>query len=131
MRRTVSIELALDGWLAESSGVPPRYREALDGVAAYAEAIVWRGPPRPDRLLEVCARVTAARVPARYAEPDFVAARTVRALASRPRLALTGPEIAGLERAIADQQPRVRAAGPALMAAAAAAPNDGGTATPG
>jgi hypothetical protein len=115
----VSIELTLDGWLAEHGGVPDVYREALAVGRHLSHSVSWRGVGSGGRLAEVCWRVNEAPLPEAYAEADFVAARTARALAGRPRLALDAREEAALGDAIRAQQVSVRAAAPGLVAAVA------------
>ncbi len=82
----VAGELLLDGWLAGECGEPELYRCAL----ATAPALLGAGAS--DALLAVCARLAAAPVPKAYADAVFVCERVVRALASRPRLALSAAE---------------------------------------
>ena len=117
----VSIELTLDGWLAEIGGVPDFYREALTAGTDLAHEVVWRGDMKGPRLAEVCRRVGEAPIPERYRDPDFVATRTVRALAARPRLALSRDEEIALAKVIRTHRASVREAAPALLAAVAQA----------
>jgi hypothetical protein len=91
-------ELLLDGWLAVEWGEPALYRGALHAAPALL------GVDASEELLAVCARLAAAPVPRAYADAAFVVARVVRALASRPRLALSAAE----ESLLRDELARAR-----------------------
>jgi len=87
----VGVELLLDGELVERSGVPASYHEAL----ATADApIRWRQADGTARWEYLRDRLREAPLPHGYRDPQFVAERLVRILASRPRLAL---EPAGID----------------------------------
>jgi hypothetical protein len=111
----VGVELLLDGWLAESAGVPSLYRRALGDAPALAAGIRFRAGASARPFPELCARLLAAPLPEAYGRPAFVAERVVRILARRPRLALAVREQDAVALALADLLPRLRAEAPVLM----------------
>ncbi len=87
----VGVELLLDGWLVQQRGVPTSYRSALSIAATAADDLVWHPPSfdsPADRFRAMCRRLAGAPVPEAYAQPDFVAERLIRILATRPALAV-------------------------------------------
>ena len=95
----VGLELLLDGWIAESHGVPAAYRDALAKAPELAQRVDFQAAPGAISAFEaVCSRIAASELPAAYGDPAFTAARVARALARRPRLALTDGERVLAER---------------------------------
>ena len=86
----VGIELLLDGELVGDSEVAELYLGALRAGAtdALGTCIEWSDPEGRERWRAALARLIANGVPMGYRDPAWVARAVVRALSSRPRLAL-------------------------------------------
>jgi hypothetical protein len=105
----VSVELLLDGVLADDDGARRAFVEALGCELAFAD----EGAAR--RWAGMLGRLEAGAVPRAYGDPDFVCARVVGALRGRPRLALAAGEVAVLRACLQELAPRVRDAAPSLL----------------
>lgn len=111
----VGVELLLDGWIAEHHGVPVPYRPALERGPSLLGSVVFRGRPDPAALRDLCRRIADASLPPdAWCEPGRLAARLVRILALRPRLALVASELPALRfwategrEAVASEAPRL------------------------
>lgn len=113
----VGIELLLDGWLAAERGVPALYGEALALGPVLAPAVVFRAERDPAPLVELCGRIAAAPLaPDAWCEPERLAARLVRILARRPRLALEARELPAVRAWAVGARREVGRAAPALLA---------------
>jgi hypothetical protein len=112
----VGVELLLDGWLAAAEGVPALYGEALALGPELAPAIAFRASGGPAPLLDVCARIAAAKLaPDAWCEPARLTARLARILARRPLLALEARELPAVRLWAARARPEVAAAAPRLL----------------
>lgn len=83
----LGIELLLDGELVATSTYSQAYLSALE-----LDAPAMSSPEEQQRLRNLMVRLRAHGVPDDLREPGLAARRTVRAIASRPRLAATGEE---------------------------------------
>ncbi|MEN8159418.1 MAG: hypothetical protein ABFS41_05015 [Myxococcota bacterium] len=112
----VGIELLLDGWIAERHGVPGPYRPALDRGPALLGAVVFRGRPDPAPLGDLCRRIAgASHPPEDWCAPEGLAARLVRILARRPRLALVASELPAVRAWATGARASVAEDAPALL----------------
>ena len=95
----VGVELLLDGWIAERHGVPEPYAPALDRGPSWLPAVAFRGAADPAPLEDLCRRIAGATLPpGDWCAPERLAARLVRILARRPRLAITAAELPALRQ---------------------------------
>src|SRR5262245_36143654 len=112
----VGVELLLDGWLAERHGVPALYEAALARGPALLETVAFRAAGDAAPLGALCARIRGVALPpAAWCEPERLAARLVRILARRPRLALTSHELPALRAWAASARVAVAPEAPALF----------------
>ena len=112
----VGVELLLDGWLAERHGVPALYDAALARGPSLVPSVSFRSRADAAPLGELCARIRdAALPPDAWCEPERLAARLVRILARRPRLALEARELPAVRAWAAGARDGVAREGPALL----------------
>ena len=115
----MGVELLLDGVLAADEAACGAFLEALR-LGARPDAhdqLAWHALDHPARVADIAGRLLRADLPLAYRDPDQVALRVHRILATRPRLALR-PEEVDAVRAWAQQAlPTVVEAAPALLAA--------------
>ncbi|HXZ84980.1 MAG TPA: hypothetical protein VEI82_05775 [Myxococcota bacterium] len=112
----VAVELLLDGSLPHDAELAERFAEALaeGALPDVRGALLWRGDGA-QRFARLHARLGSRDIPAVYREPARVAERVAWALGSRPRLALDARGERELGGWLAELQPQVEAAAPALV----------------
>jgi hypothetical protein len=108
----VGIELFLDGVLAGETRARGAYIRSLADAETTGTPFVWRDERSRVRWQTLVVRLRAGTIPEAYR--DFVAARLVGALASRPRLALTEGDATILRAFLPDLKVRVVADAQAL-----------------
>jgi hypothetical protein len=112
----VGLELLLDGWIAECHGTPALYQPALSQGPSLLRSVVFRGRQDPAPLADLCRRIAGARLPPEdWCAPERLAARLVRILAPRPRLALVASELPALRIWAAESRAAVAAEAPRLL----------------
>lgn len=111
----VGTELVLDGFVLESHGPNRTYLEALDVASSDAARRALRFPDGGVRFEALRRRLRDHGLPFGYSEPEFVTARLVNALSTRPRLALHDRSAHEVVNWLGDAIPRVRRAAPALL----------------
>jgi hypothetical protein len=112
----VGVELLLDGWIAERHGTPAPYAPALRRGPSLLKSVVFRGQSDPAPLADLCRRIAGARLPPEdWCAPDRLAARLVRILAPRPRLALVASELPALRIWAAEGRTAVASEAPLLL----------------
>jgi len=113
----VGVELLLDGVLVDDARVCDRYAAALDagGEPGLRETLRWHAGDGDRRWQRLQSRLVAHGAPLEYRRPEVVAARVVRALSPRPRLALDPDEVEAVERWLERAQADVAAAAPELL----------------
>jgi hypothetical protein len=108
----VGIELALDGVLVDDAAYRAAY---LAGLACDPSAACWRDADASPRLAILVDRLRAHGAPVDLQRADAIARRLARMLVHRPLLAPSAADLAAIERALADQLPRVAIAADAIM----------------
>jgi hypothetical protein len=112
----VGVELLLDGWIAERHGTPAAYAPALGRGPSLLRSVVFRGQSDAAPLADLCRRIADARLPPQdWCAPDRLAARLVRILAPRPRLALAASELPALRVWAAEGREAVTSEAPRLL----------------
>lgn len=113
----VGVELLLDAVAWELPRARGAYDAALE-AAASLDGVRDLGLDEADaaRFSWMLPRLVAEQLPARYAEPTFVAERLVGMTRGRPRIAIEPSCVAPLARALEELFDDVRAAAPALLA---------------
>jgi hypothetical protein len=112
----VGVELLLDSWIAERHGTPAPYAPALGRGPSLLRSVSFRGRPDPAPLADLCRRIAGARLPPEdWCAPDRLAARLVRILAPRPRLALVASELPALQIWAAEGRAAVAAEAPLML----------------
>jgi len=105
----VGIELFLDGVLAADVRSRDAFVRSLAGAEAGRAPFVWCDEVSRLRWRTLVVRLRSGTIPDAYRDSDFVAARLVGALASRPRLALSDRDAAVLRRFLPELKARVTA----------------------
>jgi hypothetical protein len=114
----VGIELLLDGLLAAETRARAAYARSLDDADGARSPFVWTDDRSRRRWSDLMARLRTGAVPDAYRDPEFVTARVIGALRSRPRLAIAPPDEAVLRAFVPELATRVAAASQQLVAAA-------------
>jgi hypothetical protein len=115
----VGVELLLDGVLLElprPGGADPRVRDAYRGALADARGIVWTTRADASRFEAVRARLAHHGLPDAYRDPDEIALRLRRILASSTRLAYSARHDGDVRDWACHTQPEIREATPTLLA---------------
>jgi hypothetical protein len=115
----VGLELLFDAALAHDAVCAAHYARALAESAKpeVDAAIAWRSADAAPRWLALRVRLCARGAPRADEDCDALAQRVARALASRPRLALSPDSHECVARWLADARPGLRAASPDLVSA--------------
>jgi hypothetical protein len=112
----LGVEMLLDGeLLLEYEALADVYRSAL-AAASELDPARFAQPDGHDRLRVLAARLSAYGVPYDYRNTEAVAARLVRILARRPRLAISDGFEPAVEAALQGAQRAIVGAIPALTA---------------
>lgn len=92
----VGIELLLDGLLAGDAPARAAYARSLVDAEGGRAPFAFGDPASRERWRTMVVRLRTGAIPDGYRDLDFVAARLVGALASRPRLALAPADASAL-----------------------------------
>lgn len=94
----VGLELLIDGFLVDESGLPEAYLAAVEAMAParLGRHMVFTRDEHRERYASLAARLSEWGVPRGYRDPGTVRDRLVRILAPRPRLRLGTAEITTL-----------------------------------
>lgn len=108
----VGVELILDGWLAQQYEGHTHYKGAL----VHAREVELPLGEYSERLHHLIDRLIDAPFPEGYVDPDFVAERLQRILASRPRLALDAAALVEVRKWARRARQEAPSRAPELMA---------------
>lgn len=108
----VGVELLLDATLADDDALAGRYVDAL--ACADSVELPWSPLGVEARWKQLRERLRQLRLEPERAQSPFIAERVGRALAGRPRLALTAGEVERVASWIAVARPKVNEASNAL-----------------
>lgn len=100
----IGVELLLDGVFVDDGASRALYEEAVEHPP---EPLAWRQPEDAARFAVLRRRLGGAGAPLDLAAPRGAAARLVRTLARRPRLAASAADAACLARGLEALAPRV------------------------
>jgi hypothetical protein len=114
----VGVEILLDVVVARDDGAARAYRRALTdaGPSALGAHVHWDDPPAATRYARLIDVLAERSHPDAHLSADIVTWRLERALAGRPRLALSAEDLPRVQRWVAEARDAIEARAPALLA---------------